>query len=72
MSMLPATELMNNLGKVFLTYPTLTGNQYRQIGWSHLHCNINGSIQSFGIPNDTKTEFDVLNLSFYHILFAKP
>jgi hypothetical protein len=70
--MLPATELMNDLGKIFLTDPTLTGNQYRQIGRSHLHGNINGSIKPLGIPNDTKTEFDVLNLSFYHNLFAKP
>ena len=64
-TMFPSAELMDDLRKAFLTYPTLTGNQYRQIGRCYLHGDIDGAVQALGIANNTKTEFYILNFSSY-------
>ena len=71
-SMLSPAEQVDDLRKAFLTYPTLTGNQHRQVGRSYLHGNVDGAVQALGIANDSKTEFDILNFCFYHNMLLKP
>ena len=63
---LSPTKLMNDLGKAFLTYPTLSRYQYRQIGWRHLNGNVNGAIQSLGITDNTETKLYILNFRSNH------
>jgi hypothetical protein len=66
--MLASTELVYNLGKSFLTHPTLTGYQHGKVGRRHLHGNINGTVQFYRIANDAKTKLDVLYICLYHSL----
>ena len=66
--MLTTTELMKNLGKTFLTNPTLTCYEHRKIGRCHLHSNVNGTIQTFGITYNSETKLDVLYILFNHNL----
>ena len=68
LTMLTTAELMNDLRKVFLTYPTLTSNEHGQVSRCHLHSNIDGTVQSFGIADDSETKLDVLNICLYHSL----
>jgi len=47
--------LVDYLREALLTHTTLSGNQHRQIGRSHLNGNIDGTHQCLVIADDAKT-----------------
>ena len=61
-TMFPATKRVNNLREHLFPCTTLSGNQYTQVGRSHLPCNINGSFKFRIGTNNRKTLFYLLNL----------
>ena len=66
--MLARTVLMYDLGEVLLTHTTLTRDEHREVCGSHLHGNINGTIQLISITDDTKSQLYLL----YFLTIHKP
>ena len=64
--MLAGTILMDDLRKMFLTDSALASHQYRQIGRSHLHSDINGTVQLLRIAHNAKPQLYFLYLLAVH------